>query len=226
MSTADRSCTKPRTMPETQMGLGARNAALLVVDMQNDFLDPRGYFADQGMDVSPLRKTIAPIRSLREALPPAVKVVFTTQVYEPDGSDDLWRVHRIRPARLVRCREGGPVRRGTWGAQIVPELTTPSPERVIEKRRFDGFYQTDLELALRCWGVKTLILAGVVTDVCIETTLRSAYVRDFDVVLVRDCTAAWGAEDAARTMATVESHFGLVMTSGDVLDALRHSVEK
>lgn len=207
-------------MPGTEFNLIAQTSALLVVDMQNDFLDPQGYFARSGLDVGPLRRVIAPTANLRQALPRALKVVFTAQVYEPDGSDDLGRVHRLKPARLMRSGDGAPVQRGSWGAQIIDTLAPRPAERVVEKRRFDAFYQTDLELLLRCWGVSTLIFAGVVAEVCVETTLRSAYVRDFDVVLATDCVGAWRDEDLQRSRAAVEGHFGVAKSSGQILAAL------
>jgi nicotinamidase-related amidase len=208
-------------MPEFHFDLTPDTTALLIVDMQNDFLEPEGYFGQRGLDVGALKPAIAATAGLRRVLPPALRVVFTAQVYEPDGSDDLWRVHRLRPSRLTRSGDDGPVMRGTWGAHIVPALAPQLSERVIEKRRFDGFYQTDLALLLRCWGIKTLVFAGVVADVCVETTLRAAYVRDFDVVLASDCVGAWCGADMQRTVAAVESHFGLARTNGQILAALR-----
>lgn len=208
-------------MPDTPFDLTAETTALLIVDMQNDFLDARGYFGRCGLDVAALQPAVAATANLRRHLPPALRVIFTAQVYEPDGSDDLGRVHRLRPSRLTRAGGQGPVKRGTWGAQIVPALAPDPGQRVVEKRRFDAFYQTDLTLLLHCWGVNTLIFAGVIADVCVETTLRTAYVRDFDVVLARDCVGAWREADTQRTIAAVEGHFGVVKTSGQILAALR-----
>lgn len=209
-------------MFETHFDLITETTALLIVDMQNDFLEPQGYFGRRGMDVGALQPAISATASLRRVLPPALRVIFTAQVYEPDGSDDLGRVHRLRPSRLIRSGDDGPVMRGTWGAQIVPALAPQPGERVVEKRRFDGFFQTDLALLLRCWGVKTLVFAGVVADVCVETTLRSAYVRDFDVVLATDCVGAWCGADMQRTVAAVDSHFGVTRTNAQILAALRN----
>lgn len=208
-------------MPNNHFVLTAATTALLIVDMQNDFLDPQGYFGRCGKDVAPLQRAVVPTADLRRLLPPAMRVIFTAQVYEPDGSDDLWRVHRLRPSGLTRSDGEGPVKRGRWGAQVVPALAPMSGQRVIEKRRFDGFYQTDLTLLLHSWDIKTLIFAGVIADVCVETTLRSAYVRDFDVILARDCVAGWREADTQRTIATVQSHFGVIKSNEQILAALR-----
>ena len=204
---------------DARFSLDAMTSAFLVIDMQNDFLDSGGYFAQRGLDVGRLAQAVQPVATLREALPGGMRTVFTVQVYEPDGSDDLQRVHRLKPARLARSVGDVPVIRGSWGAQIVPALAPRPQEVVVTKRRFDAFHQTDLELLLRCWGVKTIIFAGVVADVCVETTLRSAYVRDFDVVLARDCVAAWKDDDMQHTLAAVESHFGVSGTNAQIIGA-------
>jgi len=204
---------------DNRLTLDANTSALLVIDMQNDFLDSAGYFARQGLDVGRLAQAVQPTAALRAALPSSMRTVFTMQVYEPDGSDDLHRMHRLKPARLARSAGDVPVIRGSWGAQIVPDLRPRPQDGVVTKRRFDAFHQTDLELLLRCWGVKTLVIAGVVADVCVETTLRSAYVRDFDVVLARDCVCAWNDDDMARTLAAVEGHFGVSATNAQIMGA-------
>lgn len=205
---------------EPGLALDAKSCALLVIDMQNDFLDGGGYFARRGLDVARLRQAVEPMANLIQALPGEVRVVYTVQVYEPDGSDDLQQAHRVKPARLARSIGEVPVTRGSWGAQIVPALSPRPRDLVIAKRRFDAFYQTDLEFMLRCWQVKTLLVSGVVADVCVETTLRSAYVRDFDVVFANQCAAAWTEEDFLRTVSAVESHFGVSRTNAQIIAAL------
>ena len=208
-------------MPDSDFYLVAETTALLIVDMQNDFLDPQGYFSQCGREVVALQPALAATVELRRRLPQDVRVIFTAQVYEPDGCDDLGRVHRLLPSRLTRGNGQGPVKRGTWGAEIVHVLAPEPTQRVVEKRRFDAFYQTDLALLLQCWGIKTLIFAGVIADVCVETTLRAAYVRDFDVVLAGECIGAWRDSDTQRTIAAVDSHFGVVKSNAEILAAIR-----
>jgi ureidoacrylate peracid hydrolase len=200
-----------------ELRIDPEKTALLIIDMQNDFLDPAGYFGHLGLAVENLRRAVEPTRQLRAALPSGVKVIYTVQVYESDGSDDLWSMHQLKPAGLRRSGSDIPAVRGSWGAQIVPALEPAERDLVVVKRRFDAFYQTDLELLLRCWGVKTVIVSGVVADVCVETSLRSAYVRDFDVVFARDCVGGWKEEHLLHTMDAVERSFGVCMGNAEIL---------
>lgn len=203
------------------LSIDPATTAFIVIDMQNDFLLPEGYFGRRGLPVENLHQAVEPIRQLRQALPSGLRVICTLQVYDPDGSDDLARVHAIKPAGLARPDSELPVRFGSWGAELIADLNVPGP--TIVKRRFDAFHQTDLELRLRCWGVKTLIIGGVVADVCVETTARSAYIRDFDVILASDCVAGWKPEDVHRTATVVARHFGVSLTNREILDALQRS---
>lgn len=204
------------TGKKRELHIDPAETALLIIDMQNDFLDPGGYFARRGMPVQILRPTITATRVLRDSLPAPVRVVYTVQVYEPDGSDDIMRLHRIKPAALARSDGEIPVQRGGWGAEIVVELEPRPDDVVIEKRRFDAFYQTELEALLRRWRVRTLLFAGVVGNVCVETSIRSAFVRDFDVVLARDCVADWSTQSLERTAEVVERAFGACLSNAQI----------
>jgi len=202
---------------KTELSLAAASTAFLVIDMQNDFLASDAYCARRGLPVKSLRRTIRPILQLREALPPETRTVYTLQVYAADGSDDLSRVHAIRPSGLSRPKNEGPVRFGSWGAELIPELGMPA--ETVVKRRYDAFYQTDLEMRLRCWGIKTLIIGGVVSDICVETTARAAYIRDFDIVLATECVAGWKATDTKRTIAIINRQFGVSLNNDQIIRA-------
>lgn len=206
----------PATRP---ISLSAASTAFLIIDMQNDFLDPTGYFARSGRRIHNLRRSIEPVRLLRRSLPKGVKTIFTTQIYEPDGADDLKNAHAILPAALTRAADDTPVRRGSWGAEVIQELAPDHGDHLIAKRRFDAFYQTDLEMLLRCWKVKTVICAGVVADVCVESTARSAYIRDFDVILAEECVGAWQARTLRRTVDVVNNHLGIALSNREIVDA-------
>lgn len=201
--------------------LDPNETALVIIDMQNDFLHCDGYFAQRGLPVDVLRSTISPTLALRDGLPPQAKVVYTVQVYEADGSDDIMQIHQIKPAALARSDGRSPVQRGSWGAEIVAELQPRPQDALIEKRRFDAFFQTELEALLRRWRIKTLLFAGVVVDICVETSIRSAFMRDFDVVLVRDCVAGWTTQHLRQTADIVERAFGACLSASDVATAFQ-----
>src|SRR6516162_7842354 len=166
-------------------------AALLMIDMQRDFLDPRGYFARSGEDVGPLREIVPrSMRLLEAARKAAVRVIHTREGHRPDLSD-LTGVKRRRAERAgAPIGSAGPLGRllvrGEPGHAIIDELAPLPGEPVIDKPGYGAFYATDLELLLRAEGIGQLIIAGVTTDVCVHSTLREAVDRGFECITVGD----------------------------------------
>lgn len=115
--------------------------------------------------------------------------------------------------------------RGTWGAQIVDSLTPGPDDHIISKRRYSAFYQTDLELCLRCWGIDTLIFTGVATEICVETTVRDAFIRDFDILVAGDAVASWDKEASRATLRTVEESFGAVLSCEKIVELFGRTVQ-
>ena len=146
--------------------------ALIMVDMQNDFVKEGG-----SLVVPDAEGTIPVIRGLLErARVSGMKVVFTQDTHtEGDPEWDIWPEH---------------VREGTWGWQIVDELAPREDELVIQKVRYDAFYGTHLDHFLRLWGVDTVIICGTVASICVHYTAASAALRWYDVVIPRDATSA------------------------------------
>lgn len=200
--------------------LDPRRSALLIIDMQNDFVSPGGYHHRQGRPCGPLQLIIPNIQQLLRSLPEEVKVIYVVTVREPDGSDNHWRFHRILPERV---RITGETRghdynalRGTWGAEIVDILEPGPGAHTVYKRRTSAFYQTDLEMRLRCWGIDTLILTGVAADICVESTARDAFNRDFDIIVVSDGVAS-GTEPICKEMLNrMAASFGAVLPAAQI----------
>jgi nicotinamidase-related amidase len=200
--------------------------AVLAIDLQVDFLSGDGYFARKGYDPAPLRAVIAPIKRLTDAAREAgCLVIWTRQGYRADLADaneyDHWRARRAG----IDMKRGDPgsLLRGSPGYQIVPELTPPSQDVIVDKTANGAFYQTDLELVLRARGITHLIFCGCTTDVCVHTTLREAVDRKYQCLLVQDACASADAyaHAAALHMVTVEDGiFGVVSTLEDVLRGL------
>jgi ureidoacrylate peracid hydrolase len=161
--------------------------ALLVVDMQNGFCHPEGSFANTGMGLEGAQEAVrnaavAMAQARRAALP----VVFTRHLYRPGRADEGRALKQSSPA--LAGVNG--LAKGTWDADIVDELGCGPNDLVVDKVRFDAFQWTSLEPLLRGLGVDDLAVCGVVTNICVETTVRSAFMRDFPVTLLADCCAA------------------------------------
>jgi biuret amidohydrolase len=172
-----------------------RHCALLVIDMQRDFLDPRGYVAQSGVDVNLLRVTIEPVRRLLAAARSlGIRVIHTREGHRPDLTD-LTAFKRQRTAGSgAAIGSMGPLGRllvrGEYGHDIIDEVAPHAAEAVIDKPGFGAFYATDLELLLRAGGITHLTLSGVTTDICVHTTLREAIDRGFYCTTVSDACAA------------------------------------
>jgi len=207
----------------------AAAAALLVIDMQRDFLDPRGYIARSGIDVEPLRAAIPAVRRLLAAArTTGLRIVHTREGHRPDLSD-LTDFKRRRAERSgAPIGSVGPLGRllvrGEPGHEIIEELAPLPGEPVIDKPGFGAFYATDLELLLRSAGVTSLVLAGVTTDICVHSTLREAIDRGFDCVTVADACAAGDPAVHTAMLACIAGEGGIlgrVVTSEQIVTEWR-----
>jgi ureidoacrylate peracid hydrolase len=161
--------------------------ALLVVDMQNGFCDPEGSFPKIGRGLdgaqAAVRNAAAAVRQARAA---GIPVIFTRHLYRPGRPDEGRSLVTMSPE--LAGVDG--LAAGTWDAEVVSELGCGPDDLVVDKVRFDAFQWTSLEPLLRGLGVDDLVVCGVVTNLCVETTVRSAFMRDFRVTLLADCCAA------------------------------------
>jgi len=209
----------PRHFPHN--GLAQGEVALILIDMQRDFLEPAGYLAAMGYDLGGVRSAIGPARRLLVAARGAgLCILHTRQGYRPDLAE-------VPAHKLARIQAGqssigtlGPLGRflirGETGFQIIPELAPAPGEFVIDKTANSAFWGTDLAAILAAQGIRALILAGVTTDVCVHSTLREANDRGFECLVARDACGSGDAEAhrAALHMVTVED--GVFGTLADV----------
>lgn len=193
----------------------ASRMALLIIDMQRDFLDPQGYIGRSGVDVRGLRAVIPQVqRLLQAARAGEIPVIHTREGHRPDLSD-LTAVKRQRAQRAgAAIGSVGPLGRllvrGERGHAIIEELAPLGAEPVIDKPGFGAFYATDLELILRAAGITALTLTGVTTDICVHSTLREAIDRGFDCVTVSDACAAADPAIHAAMLACIAGEGGIL----------------
>jgi nicotinamidase-related amidase len=201
--------------------------ALVVIDMQRDFLEPGGFGELLGNDVSLLSRTIAPLEDVLAATRAAgMLVIHTREGHRSDLGD-------CPPSKLARGRgektigspgpRGRILIRGEEGHDIIDELAPAAGEIVLDKPGKGAFYATDLEPILRHAGIKNLIVTGVTTEVCVHTTVREANDRGFECLVLSDCCGSYFPhfhEVALEMIAAQGGIFGWVAPSAALLSAL------
>jgi len=188
--------------------------ALIVIDMQRDFIEPGGFGESLGNDVSLLRAAVAPTQALLAAWRArGWPVVHTRESHRPDLSD-CPSAKRERGQPSLRIGDPGPMGRllvrGEPGCEIVPELAPLPGEIVIDKPGKGAFYGTDLHANLQRLEVTHLVFAGVTTEVCVQTTMREANDRGYDCLLVEEATASYFPQFKAATIEMVVAQGGIV----------------
>jgi len=201
--------------------------ALLIIDMQRDFVEPGGFGESLGNDVSLLRTAIAPIASVLTAARKAgLLVLHTREGHRPDLSD-------APPAKIARGKPSsrigdlGPMGRilihGEPGHGIIEELAPVAGEPVIDKPGKGAFFATDLETILRNRGIENLLVCGVTTEVCVHTTVREANDRGYRCLVISDGCASYFPEFHAMALKMISAQggiFGWVAPSSAVLASL------
>ena len=190
------------------------HAALLVVDVQNDFVADGGFFDQVGADVKTIQRAIPPLAQLvdraREA---GVLVVFIQAIYDTQYLSAPMRERDLRVGRrMPRCLTG------SWGADF--HVIAPRPnEPVVIKHRYSAFANSELDDLLKRRGIRSLLLAGVATDTCVESTGRDAYFIDYYVTIVSDCCAAASQSDHLGALKRFDRDYGAIVTSEDLFGA-------
>jgi biuret amidohydrolase len=201
--------------------------ALVIIDMQRDFLEPGGFGETLGNDVSLLKRAVAPIqRLLARARELGLLVVHTREGHRPDLSDaPRAKVERGKPR--ARIGDEGPMGRilvrGEPGHDIIPELYPKAGEPVVDKPGKGAFYATELQLILSTRSIENLIVCGVTTEVCVHTTVREGNDRGYRCIVPSDCCASYFPEFHAAGLAMIRAQggiFGWVTDSERVLNAL------
>jgi ureidoacrylate peracid hydrolase len=209
------------------VGIDPSRTVLLVVDMQNAFGSEGGMFDKAGIDITDIQKAVAPTAAAVEGARRAgIKVVWIKMGFQTDlsdlGAEDV-------PNGFLFLHLGvkdGVLARDQWGTDIVDELSPEDGEPIIYKTRFSAFYRTDLDELLRSFGAKHLIITGCTTSICVESTIRDAFFRDYHCILLEDCAAEPMGRNLSRsnheaTVLLVERIFGSVSSSTEFINAVQ-----
>lgn len=215
--------SRPEPLPVT-----IERSALIVVDMQNAYCSEGGYLDRVGFDVSGSAPVIAEVRRTVDACKASgMTVIYLQNGFEPDGRDiggptaPVW--HKSNALRYMRENPdwtGKLLIKGTWDHAIVDELAPAPGDLVIQKSRYSGFAGTNLDQILSAKRIETVLVCGVATNVCVESTIRDAYHREYFPVMITDATLAAGPGAQEATEFNVLRFFGWLTTGADLRRAL------
>jgi ureidoacrylate peracid hydrolase len=203
--------------------------AVLLVDMQNAFASPGGMLDLAGIDVKPAAAAVAKARVVADAARAAgIPVIYLVMGYAEDqsnaGGEDSPNPRKELALCLMRDHpelQGKLLTYGTWDFKVVDALTPHPGELVIAKPRYSGFIDTPLDAELRNRGIRTLLMAGIASNVCVESTLRDAYFHEYWPVMIEDATMPAGSPEIQQaTVYNVTTFFGWVSTAAEVAAAL------
>jgi nicotinamidase-related amidase len=207
--------------------------ALVIIDMQRDFVDPGGFGEALGNDVSLLRKAVPPTKRVLDAARRLGMLVIHTREGHRADLADLPPSKKARGRLKVGIGDPGPMGRilvrGERGHDIIDELKPKAGEPVVDKPGKGAFYATDLDTILKSRGINRLIVCGVTTEVCVNTTVREANDRGYDCLVLEDCVASYFPEFQEFALKMIKAQggiFGWVSNSARLLPVLESSKVK
>ena len=190
-----------------------RYAALIVVDVQNDFVSPEGSAGKRGEDVGAAMAMIPNLTGLiDQARRVGLTIIYIRTIHSDWTDTASWVYRTSQKSGLSTCREG------SWGAEFYDGIAPLPTERVVIKHRYSAFINTDLNTVLKARGVQSVLVCGVATNVCVETTARDGYMYDYYVTMIDDCSAAYDAKLHMSTLENIRRHFGLVASSNQIIE--------
>ncbi|HEX7342720.1 MAG TPA: isochorismatase family cysteine hydrolase [bacterium] len=192
-----------------RLKLKPAKAALLVIDLQNFFLDPKSptYTAGGAAILPNVQKLIAAFRRAKRP------IIYTTHVHKPDGSD----------AGIMKWWWEGMCREGYPEARVHASIAPRPADKIIVKHRYSAFYNTDLETVLRCAKIEDLVITGIMTNLCCESTARDAYYRDYRVFFLADATGSTAEELHMATLMNLAYGFSHIATTAEILKSIASS---
>lgn len=216
--------------------LSPQSSAVIVVDMQHDFADSQGMFARAGIPVDGIRAVVEPTRRVLDAARRhGVLIVYLVMQFKEDLSDaghadapNRKRHLALGVGQPIVAPDGSNSRvliRDTWNTRILDELAPQRDDIVVPKHRYSGFFETTLDSVLRERAIKSLVFTGCTTSVCVESTLRDAFFRDYQCLLLTDCCAEPIGSDQSRTnheasITVIETLFGWTTHSNEFIESI------
>jgi ureidoacrylate peracid hydrolase len=216
------------TKPESR-AIDPTSTAILVVDMQNAFASQGGMFDLSGIDVRGAQRVVQVIQEVLDASRRAgILVVYLQMGYDAklasSGGPDSPNWHKELALRLIRQHpelKGKVLAEGQWDWEVVDQLRPHPEDLVVNKTRYSGFYGTPLDSLLRTRGIRTLLFAGIATNVCVESTLRDAFFLDYWPVLLQDAAMQAGPPMLQEaTVRNVEDYFGWTLTASEYIHSI------
>jgi ureidoacrylate peracid hydrolase len=187
-----------------------------VVDVQNDFCHSDGAFGKRNFNLSRVEQSVNNLLPFIERCRQfGLATIFVRTVHSNWTDSGSW-ISRLEGAgsEMLICRPD------TWGTEFY-KVAPQASDFIATKHRFSGFVGTDLNLVLRARGIETLLMTGVATNVCVESTARDGFNRDFRIILVEDCCGAFSAEEHAATITNINKYFGIVSDSKMITEITR-----
>ena len=194
------------------------HSALLVIDMQNDYCNEKGVLGKMGIDVSMVKEMAHRlVNFLTIARDRGIFIIHTRNIHDSWTESPALRWKH----KNARTKIKSTAKANTWGAEWYEghrEFQPTPNEYVISKHRYSAFINTDLDLVLRSNRIRTLIITGTATNVCVESTAREGFMRDYNIVLVKDCVASGHIDLHNATLKNIELLFGSVAVSNEIVE--------
>ncbi len=197
--------------------LQSSKTALIVVDVQNDFCHKEGVFSKyKKVDLDQVQRAVTKLSDFIEKCREFnLPIIFVKTTHSQWTNSPSWLTRMKGLAEKMRiCLPD------SWGSHFY-NVELKESDCIVTKHRFSAFVGTDLDLILRSKGIENILVTGVVTNVCVETTARDGFNRDYNVILVEDCCGAYDSEEHAATLININKYFGTVATSGTVVEILQ-----
>lgn len=196
-----------------QMELSSNDTALIVVDMQNSFCADEGGCGKPGLPIQNLQSAIQPcVKLVAAAREASIPIIYTRYMYRPDYADGGVLIKHLLP----ELKDFKALQSGTWDVEVIPELTPHDGDFIVDKNRPSSFYGTNLESILNGIGADSLVVCGVTTNCCVESTVRDASHRDYKTFVVQDAVAELDEERQQVALRSMDMLFANLVTVAEV----------